>query len=92
MKEYSVLGHKVRLSDESQEPVALKAIELLEKEAQGMGMTDYNKSDQMLLLALKIAATAVEKQSEFSQLLTELNSSVSGAIAKIDHLESLSVQ
>ncbi len=73
LKEYDILGYKVRLCSLDQLAEGESAVALLKKELEGLDKNPGTVTEKILVAALKIAADRVRLQSFFEKELDQLD-------------------
>ena len=77
LKEYDILGYKVKLCSLEQLADGERAVALLKKELEGLDKTPGTVTEKILVAALKIAADRVRLQNFFEKELDQLDILVS---------------
>jgi len=76
LKEYDILGYKVRLCSQDQLSEGERAVALLRKELDALDNKPGTVAEKILVAALKIAADRVRLQDFFDKELDQLDSLV----------------
>lgn len=77
LKEYDILGYKVKLCSQEQVSEGERAVALLKKELDGLDKKPGTVTEKILVAALKIAADRVRLQDFFEKELNQLDILVS---------------
>ena len=73
LKEYDILGYKVKLCSEDQLSEGERAVALLRKELEVLDKKPGTAAEKLLVAALKIAADRVRLQNYFEKELEQLD-------------------
>jgi hypothetical protein len=85
LKEYDILGYKVRLLSQEQFSDGERAVALLRKELADLDKKPGSVTEKILVAALKIAADQVKLQEFFTNELDQLDSLLVDSQGAIEH-------